>query len=71
MEHYVQGADGFQMLYADSYMNREEFTKMFDHTHYWAMKNKYDPRDGFPDVYSKVCKQAAAYWDAQPNAKSH
>lgn len=65
VEHYVESVHGFQMLYADSYMSRDEFRKMFDHRHYDAMKAKYDPDGGFPEVYEKVCKKAMKIWDTQ------
>ena len=52
-----------KMLYADSYMNRQEFREMFDHRHYDAMKEKYDPLRGFPEVYEKTCKMAAKTWN--------
>jgi len=63
VEAYVQQVHGFQMLYADSYMTREEFRAMFDHTHYDKMKQRYDPKGGFPEVYEKVCKKAMKLWD--------
>ena len=30
----ARNVNGFQMMYADSYMTREEFRQMFDHTLY-------------------------------------
>lgn len=48
----------FQMLYADSYMTREEFRQMFDHCLYDKMRDKLDNRKAFPEVYDKVNKQA-------------
>ena len=62
------------MMYADSYMTRDEFRAMFDHTLY----DRYDPLNGkskstfflfrvreklgckgnFPEVYDKVNKKA-------------
>jgi len=58
VESFVTGVHGFQMLYADSYLNREEFRAMFDHSHYDAMKKKYDPHRCFPEVFDKTCKKA-------------
>lgn len=63
VEAYVESVHGFQMLYADSYMTRDEFRTMFDHSHYDAMKAKYDPSGGFPEVYEKVCKKGQAAFD--------
>ena len=34
LEEFVRKIGGFQMMYADSFMNREEFRAMFDHTLY-------------------------------------
>ena len=48
----------FQMMYADSYMTKEEFEEMFDHTLYYEMRQKYDCLKAFPNVYEKVSKAA-------------
>ena len=48
----------FQMMYADSYMSKEEFREMFDHTLYDEMREKYQCTKAFPDVYDKVNKAA-------------
>mmetsp|Transcript_11811 Transcript_11811/g.13613 ORF Transcript_11811/g.13613 Transcript_11811/m.13613 type:complete len:548 (+) Transcript_11811:97-1740(+) len=63
VEKYVHDVHGFQMLYATSYMDRDEFRQMFDHTFYDQMKKKYDPTGAFPEVYAKVCKKAMKLWD--------
>lgn len=63
VEQYISSIDGYQMLYADSYLTYSEFRTMFDHTHYDKMKRKYDPANGFPEVYDKVCKGAKKYWE--------
>ena len=46
------------MLYADSYMTKEEFKEMFDHTLYYEMRQKYECLKAFPDVYDKISKTA-------------
>jgi hypothetical protein len=46
------------MMYADSYMSKEEFREMFDHTLYDEMREKYQCTKAFPDVYEKVNKAA-------------
>lgn len=48
------------MMYADSYMTKEEFRAMFDHTLYLEMREKYQCNKAFPDVYEKVNKAARA-----------
>jgi len=62
VEDFVLGCRGFQMLYADSYLSYEDFQRMFDHSHYHKMKERYDPTNAFPSVFEKVCKKAANIW---------
>lgn len=57
MEDYVTAEGGFQMLYADSYLTFDGFRAMFNIRHYEAMKRKFDTSDGFPHVFTKVCKK--------------
>lgn len=71
VEQFVHSVHGFQMLYATSYQDREEFREMFDHSHYDLMKKKYDPHNSFPRVYEKVCKKAMKLWESgEINQKS-
>ncbi|CAL8134552.1 unnamed protein product [Orchesella dallaii] len=58
IEKFVRDSCGFQMLYADTYMTREEFKKMFDHQLYDKMRNKYQCSEAFPEVYDKVNRAA-------------
>jgi len=59
LEAYVRKVSGFQALYADTYMTREEFEKMFDHRMYHKLRNELPfCRDAFPEVYDKVNKKA-------------
>lgn len=44
----------FQMLYADSYLSREDFRRMFDHSLYDRIRQKLDCQKAFPEVYDKV-----------------
>ena len=44
----------FQMLYADSYLSREDFRKMFDHSLYDRLRKSLDCEKAFPEVYGKV-----------------
>jgi delta24-sterol reductase len=46
------------MLYADSYMTKEEFRQMFDHGLYDKMRDKLNCKAAFPDVYDKVNRSA-------------
>ncbi|CAH2006232.1 unnamed protein product [Acanthoscelides obtectus] len=58
LEEYVRKVHGFQMLYADTYMSREEFRAMFDHTLYDKLRFNMKCHQAFPEVYDKVSKQA-------------
>ena len=60
IEAFVRDVDGFQMMYADSYMTKSEFREMFDHKLYDQVRSKYDCIKAFPDIYDKVNKAARA-----------
>lgn len=42
------------MLYADTYMTKEEFRQMFDHSLYDRMRIKSKSSEAFPEVFDKV-----------------
>ena len=46
------------MLYADSYLTREEFRTMFDHSLYDQMRDTLNCKKAFPEVYDKVSRKA-------------
>lgn len=50
--------NGFQMLYADTFMTREEFHAMFNHSLYNSVRQKYGLDKYLPEVYDKVNKNA-------------
>lgn len=58
VEEYVRSVRGYQMLYAVSYMTREEFREMFDHSLYDSVREKLGCKDAFPEIYDKVSKAA-------------
>jgi len=60
LEEFVRKVNGFQMLYADSYLTRDEFRKMFDHKLYDKMREKLDCEKAFPEIYGKVNRSARA-----------
>ena len=60
LQYYSREVKGYQMMYADSYMTKEEFRFMFDHTLYDEMRERYQCKEAFPDVYDKVNKKARA-----------
>lgn len=57
MERFVIDNHGYQALYAVTYMNKDEFREMFDHTLYDQLRKKYNAEDAFPDVYTKVANK--------------
>lgn len=58
-EDFVRAKKGYQMMYADSFMSREEFREMFDHGKYDELRRKMDRcLQAFPEVYDKVSKAA-------------
>ncbi len=54
LEKFVRECAGYQMLYADMCMTRNEFEQMFEHRHYRAMRRKFNAENAFPEVYQKV-----------------
>ena len=45
-------------MYADSFLTREDFDRMFDMKLYDATRAKYEALDAFPYVYDKVSRVA-------------
>ena len=46
------------MLYADSYMTREEFSEMFDHSLYNRIRKAIPLcKERMPEIYDKVHKE--------------
>ncbi len=60
IEAFVKDKRGFQMLYADSYLTKEEFEAMYDLKLYREMRTRYKCEGAFPEVYDKVNKRARA-----------
>jgi len=58
LEKHVRDVKGFQMLYADSYMTKDEFRQMFDHTLYDKERKRLSCEGKFPHVYDKINKKA-------------
>ncbi|XP_050506837.1 delta(24)-sterol reductase-like [Diabrotica virgifera virgifera] len=54
MEKFTRDVGGFSFLYADIFMNREEFEEMFDLSLYEVVRKKYHAEDAFPHLYDKV-----------------
>ncbi|XP_030044678.1 delta(24)-sterol reductase [Microcaecilia unicolor] len=58
LEKFVRDVHGFQMLYADCYMSRDEFWEMFDGSLYHKLRKQLNCEEAFPEVYDKICKAA-------------
>eukprot|EP00746_Dinoflagellata_sp_MGD_P024061 gnl/MRDRNA2_/MRDRNA2_156449_c0_seq1.p1 gnl/MRDRNA2_/MRDRNA2_156449_c0~~gnl/MRDRNA2_/MRDRNA2_156449_c0_seq1.p1 ORF type:complete len:553 (+),score=93.58 gnl/MRDRNA2_/MRDRNA2_156449_c0_seq1:69-1727(+) len=59
VEAFVRKVQGYQMLYADTHLTREEFREMFHHDLYDEMRNRLAGcKEAFPEVFDKVCKAA-------------
>ena len=58
IEAWVRSVGGYQMLYADTYMTRLEFSQMFDHSLYREVRERHDLTATFPEIYDKVSREA-------------
>ncbi|RUS84226.1 hypothetical protein EGW08_007978, partial [Elysia chlorotica] len=58
LEDFVCKVNGFQMLYADSYLSQDQFRKMFDHSLHDKMRRELDCEKAFPEIYDKVNRKA-------------
>ncbi len=51
---FTRDVGGYPFLYADIFMNREEFEEMFDLTAYEGVRKKYKAEGCFPHLFDKV-----------------
>ena len=58
LEKFVRERGGYQMLYADISMTRDEFERMFEHRLYREMRSRYAAEKAFPEVYDKVIPES-------------
>ena len=58
LESFVRRVKGYQALYADCFMSRDEFREMFDHTDYDMLRTRYGAVDAFPEIYDKISRAA-------------
>jgi len=58
LESFVRRVKGYQALYADCFMSRDEFREMFDHTAYDTLRTSYGAVDAFPEIYDKISRAA-------------
>ena len=54
MEQYTRDVEGYQCLYADTLMTREEFRQMLNHETYDKLRQKYNCIGAFPEIYDKI-----------------
>lgn len=51
---FTADVGGYPFLYADTFMTREEFERMFDLTAYEQVRRKYSAEGAFPHLHDKV-----------------
>lgn len=57
MEKFTREHDGYQGLYAETLMTKEEFEDMFDGSHYKKVRKSLPLcEEAFPEVYDKISK---------------
>jgi FAD/FMN-containing dehydrogenase len=53
VEKKVSELGGIKSLYSDAYYTPEEFWSIYNKDQYFSLKNSYDPRGQFKDIYAK------------------
>ncbi len=54
MEHFTREVGGYSFLYADTFMDGDEFREMFDHTLYDQVRDAYAATGAFPPLFDKT-----------------
>ncbi|XP_042237263.1 delta(24)-sterol reductase-like isoform X3 [Homarus americanus] len=54
MERFTEEVGGYPFLYADTFMTRQEFEKMFDLMAYDQVRRKYNAEGAFPHLHDKI-----------------
>jgi delta24-sterol reductase len=57
LERFVRDRNGCTLLWADVFMNRDEFEAMFDHDLYRRVRARVGAEGAFPEVWDKVKPQ--------------
>ena len=58
-EQFVIENKGYQAMYAETLLSRNDFRKMFDHSYYDILRNKLPYSDkAFTEVYDKLSRKA-------------
>eukprot|EP00929_Paragymnodinium_shiwhaense_P054783 TRINITY_DN27457_c0_g1_i2.p1 TRINITY_DN27457_c0_g1~~TRINITY_DN27457_c0_g1_i2.p1 ORF type:complete len:562 (-),score=104.65 TRINITY_DN27457_c0_g1_i2:1003-2688(-) len=55
MEDYTRSVKGAPFLYADTFMDRDEFSAMFNLGMYDLVRKKYGAEGNFPHLFDKTC----------------
>ena len=53
IEAVTTGLGGIKSLYSDAYFSEDEFWRIYNGPAYAKLKQRYDPRGRFPDLYEK------------------
>jgi delta24-sterol reductase len=70
VEAFVASKRGFQMLYADSYLTRDEFRSMFDHSLLDKLRVNLRAEGVFPEPWAKVCYKPKELTNGQDGHKN-
>jgi hypothetical protein len=54
VEGMIRDRGGFLHTYVDVFSTSEEFKRMFDHSLWYEMRQKYKAEGVFPGIYDKV-----------------
>ncbi len=54
LENEITLFGGRKMLYSYTYYDRENFSKIYDETHYDALRQKFFAEKAFPHIYNKI-----------------
>lgn len=57
IERKTEELDGFKGLYSDSFYTEEEFWQIHSKSAFVTLKNKYDPKRAFKDLYEKCVRR--------------
>lgn len=59
-EKFVLENKGFQAMYAKTFLSKEEYRQMFDHSYYDKIRDEIPyAKQAFPEVYDKLAKRLA------------
>ncbi|MCH9686855.1 MAG: FAD-binding protein [Deltaproteobacteria bacterium] len=57
MEHFTREVGGYSFLYADTFMDGDEFREMFDHGLYDRVREAYAANGAFPPLFDKTAPE--------------